>query len=187
MLKHIGTKTINTNRLILRRFKVSDAYDMFKNWANDDVVTKYLTWNPHGDISVTKSLLEEWVKDYNIASTYNWVIQFKNNDEIIGGISVVKINEDDQCFEIGYCMSKDHWSKGIMSESLKAVIDYLFNQVGANKITAKHDIRNIASGKVMLKCGMSYVETLKNVEISNGKGCCDLNVYEIYKKEWEKI
>ena len=186
MLKHTGTKTLRTNRLILRKFEINDANDMFKNWANDEEVTKYLTWNPHGDISITKSLLEEWVKSYNIDSTYNWVIQFGDTSDIIGGISIVEINEYIQSFEVGYCISKNHWGKGIMSESLKAVIDYLFSQVGCNKITAKHDVRNIASGKVMIKCGMCYIKTLKNIEIPNDKGYCYLHVYEISKKEWKK-
>ena len=44
MIKNIGTLKIETNRLILRRFELRDAEDMFHNWANDDDVTKYMTW-----------------------------------------------------------------------------------------------------------------------------------------------
>lgn len=57
MLTHKGTQTINTDRLLLRRFEFDDAYDMFKNWANDSEVTKYLTWEPHNNVEVTKKII----------------------------------------------------------------------------------------------------------------------------------
>lgn len=63
-MNHLGTQYIETERLILRRFELSDAQAMFDNWANDDEVTKYLTWPAHADMSVTEELLGEWVPQY---------------------------------------------------------------------------------------------------------------------------
>ena len=63
-MKHCGTQTIETERLILRQFKSEDADAMFKNWANDEEVTKYLTWPPHGTVDVTKEILKQWVDSY---------------------------------------------------------------------------------------------------------------------------
>ena len=57
MLTHKGTQTIETPRLILRKARMEDAEPMFRNWANDTEVTKYLTWPPHENIEVTKSVL----------------------------------------------------------------------------------------------------------------------------------
>ena len=64
MLKHKGTQTIETSRLILRQARIEDAEAMFRNWANDPEVTKYLTWPPHGDLEVTRKLLHCWVESY---------------------------------------------------------------------------------------------------------------------------
>ena len=172
MLMHKGTQIINTDRLLLRRFEFDDAYDMFKNWANDSVVTKFLTWKPHNNVDVTKEILEQWINEYEYNNIYDWAIELKEIGEVIGGISLVKLDENYYSCEIGYCMSKRYWGKGIMSESLIAVIDYLFSEVGFNRIAAKHDTNNIASGKVMVKSGMKYEGTLRQVKLGVCQDSC---------------
>ena len=61
-MKPMGTKTLETDRLILRKFTPEDAEDMYENWASDPEVTKYLTWPVHTSVDVTKKLLEIWVR-----------------------------------------------------------------------------------------------------------------------------
>jgi ribosomal-protein-alanine N-acetyltransferase len=187
MLSHKGTQTINTERLLLRRFEFTDANDMFKNWANDCEVTKFLAWKPHENIEVTKEIIEKWVNEYENNNTYNWAIELKEIGEVIGGISLVKLDEKYYSCEIGYCMSRKHWGKGIMSESLKAVINHLFLEVGFNRIVARHDTNNIASGKVMVKSGMEYEGTLRQVKIRDNKEFYDLAIYAILNEDWIKI
>ena len=63
-----GTKTIETERLILRAFRAEDAEAMFRNWASDPEVTKFLTWPAHGDVSVTRHVLADWVGRYGESS-----------------------------------------------------------------------------------------------------------------------
>ena len=147
MLTHMGTKKIYTNRLLLRKFNVFDAEEVFKNWSNDEEVTKYLTWNPHTNLNVTKDLLDSWVLNYKIPSTYNWGIELRDTCNIIGNIGVINFNEKNLSCEIGYCLSRKYWGKGIMSEALEEVINYLFSKVNFNRIEAKHHVDNIASGK----------------------------------------
>ena len=55
-----GTQRLETQRLILRRFEIEDADDMYNNWASDPEVTRYLTWPVHSSVEVTRSLLTEW-------------------------------------------------------------------------------------------------------------------------------
>lgn len=156
---------------------------MFKNWANDSETTKFLSWKPHSSVEVTKEILEKWGNEYN-NNIYNWAIDLKEIGEVIGSICIVKLDEKNYSCEIGYCTSRIYWGKGIMSESLKAVIDYLFSKVGFNRIVAKHDTNNVASGKVMLKSGMKYEGTLRQVEIRDNKEFYDLAVYAILKNDW---
>ena len=160
-MKHFGTKNLETQRLILRRFKVSDSKDMFLNWANDESVTKFLTWEPHQSIEETKQLLVEWVKSYNKSDYYQWGIVLKEEDVLIGSIAAVKTDEELNIAEIGYCMGKKWWGKGIMAEALKRVIEFFFDEVEVKKVVAKHYIDNINSGKVMKKAGMTYEKTVE--------------------------
>ena len=64
MLTHKGTQTIETPRLILRKAVVEDAEPMFRNWATDPEVTKFLTWPPHESIEVTQRVVAGWVTEY---------------------------------------------------------------------------------------------------------------------------
>ncbi len=184
MLLHKGTETISANRIILRRFELYDAYAMFKNWANDCSVTKFLSWEPHDNVEVTKKIVEQWINEYNNNNIYNWAIELKEIGEVIGGISIVKLEEKYYSCEIGYCMSSMYWGKGIMSEALNTVINYLFSEVGFNRIEAKYDTKNVASGKVMAKSGMKYEGTLRQVKLRNNEEFYDLAVYSILKNDW---
>ena len=58
-------ESIKTDRLILRRFQYSDAEPMFLNWASDEEVTKYVTWDKHQSVDTTKQLIDLWMKEYD--------------------------------------------------------------------------------------------------------------------------
>lgn len=59
-MKHCGTQRIETDRLILRRYVIEDADAMYKNWASDSEVTKFLTWQPHSSVEVSWGIIENW-------------------------------------------------------------------------------------------------------------------------------
>ena len=182
-MKHNGTQKLETERLILRRCKADDAEAMYKNWASDSEVTKFLMWPPHESPEVSLGIIEDWIKHYSDNSYYQWVIILKENgDKPIGGISVVSMKEEISSVHIGYCIGKKWWHKGITSEALKAVMDYFFDVVGVNRIESRHDPRNPNSGKVMKKCGMKYEGTLRSADWNN-QGICDACYYALLKSE----
>ena len=76
-MKHVGTITLETERLILRKFELSDSKAMFNNWANDDEVTKYMSWTTHENEDVSKQVLDIWVKEYENINNYQWCIVLK--------------------------------------------------------------------------------------------------------------
>jgi Acetyltransferase (GNAT) family. len=183
MLNHTGTVTIKTNRLLLRKFTVEDSEDMFNTWANDEEVCKYLTWFPHGTVENTKELLANWVNAYESNRTYNWAIALNGTNKVIGSISVVSMDDKNEHCEIGYCLGKEYWNKGITTEALKAVINHMILVVGMNRVQAKHDIQNPASGRVMQKAGMIFEGTLKQYSIRKDGTYGDMNVYAILKRD----
>lgn len=185
-MKHLGTVKLETERLILRRFVKEDAEAMFNNWANDSEVTKHMTWTPHGDISLTKLLIDNWINDYSKNNNYNWVIELKEEKTIIGSISVVNINETIEEITVGYCLGKKWWRQGYTSEALSRLIKFFFEEVEVNRIEAQHSIFNPNSGKVMQKCGMKYEGTLLQ-KGRNGTGqIVDMVSYAILRKDYMK-
>ena len=181
MLKHNGTRTIETERLILRQARMEDAEPMFRNWANDPEVTRYLTWPTHGSVDVTKKVITSWIAGYEKTDYYQWMIVLKQTGEPIGSIMANTVGRA-QSAHIGYCIGKPWWHQGIMSETLKAVMDYLFDEVGFHRVESLHDPNNPHSGNVMKKCGMKYEGTLRQAD-RNNQGICDACYYGLLANE----
>ena len=182
-MKHCGTQRLETNRLILRRYANEDAASMYKNWASDKEVTKFLMWPAHSNQEVSQSVIEDWVNQYSHENYYHWVITLKENGtEPIGDIAVVNMKEEISVVHIGYCIGRTWWHRGITSEALKAVMDFMFDVVGVNRIESRYDPRNPNSGKVMEKCGMKYEGTLRSADWNN-QGICDACYYALLKSE----
>lgn len=180
-----GTERMETERLILRRLRITDAEDMYYNWASDPEVTRFLTWPVHSNVDVTRSLLSDWVSRYEDGGYFNWVIEDKSSGKAIGNISVVGMKESVESAEIGYCMSREYWGRGIMPEALKAVINFLFGTVELKRIAARHDVNNPRSGRVMEKAGMKYEGTLRG-DGRNNQGICDMVVRAILRSDWKQ-
>ena len=185
-MEHIGTKVIETERLILRPFTMEDAQPMFENWASDPEVTKFLTWPAHDSVAITEMILKDWVEGYVKPDHYNWAIALKEEGGApVGNISAVQVEDDFDSVEIGYCVGRRCWGKGIMAEALKAVIDIFMAEVGTNRVYARHDTANPNSGKVMAKAGMNYEGILRQSG-KNNQGIVDLAYYSILRSEWSK-
>lgn len=184
-MNHIGTVTIETDRLILRRFNTDDYNAAFRNWTSDEKVTEFLRWPTHNDISITERVLNDWIAGYAKPDFYQWAIVPKEINEPIGTISVIAIEESTEKVHVGYCIGSKWWNKGYTSEALSAIIPFFFEQVGVNRIEAQHDPNNPASGNVMKKCGLIYEGTLRKADWSN-KGVVDACMYGLLASDYFK-
>ena len=183
-MEHLGTKELETERLILRKFTLNDAQNMFNNWASDDEVAKYLRWQSHRTINDTMSFLEYTTQNYSKNNHYDWAIISKEINEPIGSIGVVNQRDDIKMVEVGYCIGKKWWNNGIAAEALNKIIEYLFNEVGVNRIEAFHVPENGNSGKVMIKCGMEYEGLIKQGFKNNKGKLCDIELYGIIANDY---
>lgn len=149
----ISHQTIETERLVLRKVKREDDEAMFRNWASDPEVTKYLTWLPHESLQTTRAIVQAWIKEESDPKTFRYMITIKDSDEPIGSIDVVDYVEGIP--EIGYCLSRKYWGKGYMTEACKAFSDYLFD-IGFHAIVIEANVNNLASNRVIAKCGFVF-------------------------------
>ena len=172
-------RVIETERLLLRKPKETDAESMFRNWANDPEVTKYLTWNPHGSIEITKQIIRFWLEEEKDPKTIRFVITLKGEGEPIGSIDVVRYIDGNP--EIGYCLAKKHWNKGLMTEACKAFIKLLFD-LGFHKVLINAAEENVGSNKVIEKCGFKFVRKERREHASAFKPePVTVNCYELVK------
>lgn len=189
MLNHKGTTTIYTKRLILRAIDVDDYKDIYKYTVKGEVA-KYVSWTPHKSIEETKAICEKWVSEYVNGDRYNWAIVYNNT--VIGNIDVLKIV--DEIAVMGWQIDSLHWNKGIMTEAATAVRDYLFSDIGINRMEASYLKENIASGKVMrkIKMRMMTVNEVRNSVSFKLNGFIEINGmplvnYVITRNMWENL
>jgi len=103
-----GTKTIETERLILRKFVLSDAKQMYEHWTSDTNVSRYVSWSTHKDVEETKNLLKKWIMEYDKGS-FNWCVELKDTGELVGNISVIAKSEIHNNCKVGYCYGYNYW------------------------------------------------------------------------------
>lgn len=178
---HKGTVTIKTERLVLRKFQKSDYKDIFV-WASNPKVTRYLSYQPHKSLADAKKIADFWTNAAKQADNYNWAIEYEG--KVIGNINVV---HHDTLWEaaMGWQIDVPFWNKGMMTEAATAVFDFLFCEVGFHRISAGHDTRNPASGKVMEKLGMQKEGLFPQYYYKQGgRGTGDAQKYGILKEDW---
>lgn len=182
---HKGTVFIETDRLILRPFKIEDVELAFNNWTNDDEVTEFLRWPSHKDVSVTKKVIENWISNYKNLNHYQWAIELKEISQPIGAISLVDMDEKTSKVHIGYSIGRKWWNKGMTSEAFNGIIPFLFEEVKVRRIESQHDPNNPNSGKVMLKCGLIFEGKLRQADWNN-KGIVDACIYSLLAEDYYK-
>lgn len=151
---------IETERLILRRMRVSDAKDMY-DYARRDEVTRYLLWAPHDSLEYTCNYLRQVEKGYRADSFHDFGVVFKENNKLIGTCGFARIDHANSTAEVGYVLNPDYWGMGIAAEALDAVIRMGFEKQKFNRIEARYMADNTRSRRVMEKCGMKYEGILR--------------------------
>lgn len=177
-MNHLGTKVLQSERLILRKFKESDAKEIYEGYVNQEGFLYYA----HKE----KRTLEEEIlslkgidEKYKRNDYYNWLITLKDNNKIIGAINL-KVNDFNESLEFNYAIDDRYKGNGYMTESLKIVKDYCFNELKVNRLFGGCEINNIGSKKVMEKCSFVYEGTLRNY-LKLRDGYHDMNLYSIIR------
>lgn len=168
--------TFSAKHIYLRPLKRSDALAIHL-YASDEAVTKYLLWGPNTYEETLKYLDASLSLPLNVPrNIFRFAIILKHTDDLIGMIDLTL--KSDRVAELGYILNRSYWGKGYMTEATKLIVTYGFKTLGLSKIIATCDNRNIASYRVMEKCGFHLVSTYKRF---NTKNNCEMTglLYEL--------
>jgi ribosomal-protein-alanine N-acetyltransferase len=157
-----------TERLLLRRMRLDDAADMF-DYASDAEVTKTLTWDTHLSIDDSLAFLRQMIAGYERGEQASWGIEHKADRKFIGTIGFARPREGGYVAEVGYALSRRYWGQGLMTEALRAVIDFGFRHMELRRIDCVCRVDNIGSYRVMEKSGMQFEGALREAKYSKGR------------------
>ena len=146
---------LETDRLLLREFKLSDLDDLFE-YASVPDVGERAGWPHHENIETSKTILQKFISEKK-----TFAIVYKENNKVIGSLGIEKYGSEDKLTEfidyegreIGFVLAKDYWGQGLMPEAVKAVIKLLFDKLDYDFLLCGHFDKNKRSARVQEKCG----------------------------------
>jgi RimJ/RimL family protein N-acetyltransferase len=144
-------KTLKTDRLRLRKVKLADAEAIFRQYAQDPEVTKYVSWRAHRDLEETREYVRMCLLAWDVGKAFHWVIERSEDKQVIGMMIARVAGEK---WELGYVLARPFWGQGYMTEALKEIIGWALRQKEIYRIWAVSDVDNLASARVMEKAGM---------------------------------
>ncbi len=140
-----------TDRLVLRPARLSDAESIFQTFAQDPEVTRYTSWRPHTSIAQTLEFLAGCEQAWQGDRRFPYIITLKGSNSAIG---LFEIRLEGFTAEVGYGIGRAYWGKGYTTEAARASIDWGLAQPSIYRVWAVCDVDNIGSRRVMEKAGM---------------------------------
>lgn len=178
-MEHFGTQEFETDRLICRKFKLSDYNDVFNNWAANSNIQSEYGEPTYTTIPEVKELLKKYTEGYHNTDFYRWAIIEKKSNKNIGQIAFCKVYSDCQTAEIEYCIGEPWWGNGYAGEALSALIDFTFSHTNFIKLEAYHRSENIKSGRVLEKSKMRKTNTIERFIREKVSSCEEICYYII--------
>ena len=174
--------TLETKRLILREWQESDIDDLYDIMKKSSVIMG--GWEPHANINITRDVLNEY-----IGNDDRWAVVLKDNKKVIGCVRVCPDHNRGKLYakSINYVLSEDYWGNGYMTEAIKRIIKYLFDELNIDLLSAFHIPDNIKSKNVLEKCGFEYEITIKQGYKRHDDKVFDSVCYSILKSDYVKM
>lgn len=176
---------LRTPRLRLRKMTMRDAQDIYR-YSRDPEVARHVLWDAHRSIGDARAYLRYMLRRYRSHEPSSWGIELAETGRIIGTIGFMWVQQDNNAAEVGYSLAREYWNRGIMTEALRAVIRYGFEDMGLNRIEAQHETTNPASGAVMRHCHMLKEGTLRSRLFNKGH-YVDVDLYAILRKDYNRL
>lgn len=143
--------TLTTERLQLRKTTLDDLHDFF-HFRNTEEGLKYVD-RPKQSLQETEAILHKTIAAVENNENISWGIALKNTPKLIGTIGFWRTIKEHHRAEIGYILSPEYWNSGIMTEAMRAVLKYGFDEMKLHSVEANVNPENAASIRLLEKCG----------------------------------
>jgi len=151
-------ETFDTERLHVRRLRRGDAPTVFRAWAQDPEVSRYLVWEPHTSIDESVAHAERCEAGWEAGSDYTWIIEDRATEKALGSIAAHVAGHR---VGLGYLLVRSVWGRGLMTEAVTALRDVLEDRPEVHRVWAVCDVENVGSARVLEKAGFELEGTLR--------------------------
>ena len=180
----INLPTLETERMYLRKLLYSDQKDIF-DYARNPSVAQHLLWDAHQSEFDTIQFLNLVYEAYNHNNAAPWGIELKSKKKIIGTAGFVHWNKENKEAEVGYALSQQYWNLGLVTEAVKKIIKFGFEELNLHSITSRCKIENTGSYKVLEKSGFVFEGIIEKQMMMKGK-LEDMRMYSFPSKKYFK-
>lgn len=157
---------LETTRLLLTHFLPEDQEFVFEALSHPEVIQHYGV--NYTTLEATRVQMEWFSKLFTERTGIWWKIVDKASNRPVGGIGMNNYQAHHHKTEIGYWLLPDNWGKGIISEALRVMLDYLFREWMIHRVEAVVEEGNAKSARVLEKAGFIYEGTMRDCEVKNG-------------------
>lgn len=142
---------LETPRLRLRPPALDDAEHVFKAYARDAEVTRYLLWRPHAHVDSVRQFLASHLAARAEGRVVSWMLTAPGEPGVLG---MVELRPDGHRVEMGYVLARAYWGRGLMTEAVRTVVETALAQPDVYRVWAVCDVDNAASARVLEKAGL---------------------------------
>ena len=180
---------LETKRLLLRRFTMADADDLFDLDADPEVMHFITGGMPTPREEIENDVLPAFLRYYERGDRYGfWAAEEKSTGDFLGWFHFrPREGRDPDEAELGYRLRRSAWGKGYATEGSRALIHKGFAELGVRGVVAETMVVNAASRRVMEKAGLKYVRTFHQPWPYAIEGSEHGDVeYALRKADWER-
>lgn len=180
-----GNPEIYTERLLLRRYRPEDAEELFYLYSKPEV-SLYTTWETYETREDIRMFITDVLEMYDNDETGEWGVVLKETGALIGSCGFTSCDTEHSCAQTGFLLDPDYWGRGLMTEAVRALLDFGFGKMNLNRIEGFYIPGNEASGRVMEKASMRYEGTLREKLFFKGS-FHDLKLYAALRKDYNQL
>ncbi|WP_442600124.1 GNAT family N-acetyltransferase [Neobacillus sp. D3-1R] len=177
---------LKSDLLTLKKIEPHDIEEVFEIYSNDNVF-EFCGIIPKHNKETVKKMIGHFERDYLKKMRIKWGIYTNEDRKLVGIIEAMDFNQKVNMVTIGYFLAETSWGKGLATEAVRLLVEFLFTQVKVNRIQAEVMPPNSKSKNVLLKNGFIKEGTLRQATLWSGKGIVDLEIYGLLKQDYENI
>ncbi len=181
----LGNPDLHTERLLLRKYEPGDVDSLFRIYSNPDYA-RYATGETYGSREDVEHFVSDVIEMYENDEAGEWAVILKSTGKLIGSCGFAWCDTKNSCAQIGFALDPDYRGRGLMTEAVKALLDFGFKKMNLNRIEGFHISGNEASGRVMEKAGMRFEGFLRKKLYLRGE-YHDLKIYAALKSDFNKM